>query len=113
MKRPPTLASLAAPGGSRGAAFPPDVRVQVAYVGPGIEALVTLEVAADASVDDAVLQSGMLSRIDVPRAELAFAIFGRRVDPQARLADDDRIEITRALVCDPKLARRKRAARKA
>jgi len=88
------------------------VRVQVAYVGPGIEALVTIEVAADASVDDAVVQSGILSRIDVPRAELAFAILGRRVDRQARLASDDRIEITRPLVCDPKLARRRRAARK-
>jgi uncharacterized protein len=49
----------------------------------------------------------------VPRTDLAYAIFGRRVDPAGRLAEDDRIEVTRPLVCDPKLARRRRAARKA
>jgi putative ubiquitin-RnfH superfamily antitoxin RatB of RatAB toxin-antitoxin module len=50
--------------------------------------------------------------VDVPRTDLAYAIFGRRVDPASRLAKDDRVEITRPLVCDPKLARSHRAARK-
>lgn len=88
------------------------MRVQVAYVGPETEALVTLDVAPDASVDEAVVQSGLVARIEVPRTELAYSIFGRRVDPATRLAKDDRIEITRPLVCDPKLARRRRAAAK-
>ena len=87
------------------------MRVQVAYVGPQTELLVTLDVASDASVGEAVARSGILSHVDVPRADLAYAIFGRRVDPAARLAKDDRIEVTRPLVCDPKLARR--AARQA
>jgi uncharacterized protein len=87
------------------------MRVQVAYVGPQGEALVTLDVAPDASVGEAVARSGIVARIDVPAADLAYAIFGRRVEAAARLAEDDRIEITRPLVCDPKLARRRRALR--
>ncbi|MFI4887830.1 MAG: RnfH family protein [Burkholderiales bacterium] len=88
------------------------MRVQVAYVGPGTEALVTLDVAPGTTVDEAVVQSGIVARVDVPRTDLAYAIFGRRVDPASRLAKDDRVEITRPLVCDPKLARSHRAARK-
>lgn len=86
------------------------MQVQVACVAPGLEALVTLDVAADATVEDAVAQSGLVLRIGVPRDDLAYAIFGRRTEPQARLADGDRVEITRPLACDPKLARRRRAA---
>ena len=88
------------------------MRVEVAYAGPRTEILVTLDVAADARVDEAIALSGILSHIDVPHTDLVYAIFGRRVDPSAWLAEDDRIEITRPLVCDPKLARRRRAARK-
>lgn len=85
------------------------MRVQVAYVGAQGEVLVTLDVAPDASVGEAVARSGIVARLDVPPADLAYAIFGRRVEAAARLAEDDRIEITRPLVCDPKLARRRRA----
>ena len=62
--------------------------------------------ANDATVEDAVAQSGLVLRVGVPRDELAYAIFGRRVEPDARLAEGDRVEITRPLACDPKLARR-------
>lgn len=88
------------------------MRVQVAYVGPGIEALVTLDVAPGATVDAAVALSGIVDQVELPRANLAYAIFGRRVDPATRLVEGDRVEITRPLVCDPKLARRRRAAQK-
>jgi putative ubiquitin-RnfH superfamily antitoxin RatB of RatAB toxin-antitoxin module len=59
------------------------MRVQVAYVGPQGEALVTLDVAPDASVGEAVARSGIVARIDVPAADLAYAIFGRRVEAAA------------------------------
>jgi uncharacterized protein len=86
------------------------VQVQVACVAPGLEALVTLEVATGATVEDAVTQSGIVPRIGVPPTELAYAIFGRRAEADARLAEGDRVEITRPLACDPKLARRRRAS---
>lgn len=87
------------------------MQVQVAYVGPETEALVTLDVAPDATVEDAVAQSGLVLCIGAPPGALVYAIFGRRVEPAVRLAGGDRVEITRPLACDPKLARRRRATR--
>jgi putative ubiquitin-RnfH superfamily antitoxin RatB of RatAB toxin-antitoxin module len=86
------------------------VRVQVAYVGVAQEALVTLELPHGATVDDAVAHSGLGLADDVGRGRLACAIFGRRVDRDRPLVEGDRVEITRPLVCDPKIARRRRAA---
>lgn len=85
------------------------MRVQVAYVGPGVEALIALDVAPGAVVADAVAGSHLLERISEPPDALAYAIFGRRVGSDTPLADGDRIEITRPLRCDPKLVRRHRA----
>ena len=42
--------------------------------------------------------------------DAGLAIFGQRVDGSTPLRDGDRVEITRPLVCDPKVARRARAA---
>ena len=83
----------------------------MAYVGPEGEALVTLDVARGTNVAAAAAQSGVFARIDAPRETLAYAIFGRRVEPGTIVAAGDRVEITRPLACDPKLARRRRAAR--
>jgi hypothetical protein len=90
------------------------VRILVAYVGPeGTEVLVALDVAPGATVADAVAHARVFERIGVSPDSLAFAIFGRRVTRDTLLADDDRIEVTRPLQCDPALARRKRAAAQA
>jgi putative ubiquitin-RnfH superfamily antitoxin RatB of RatAB toxin-antitoxin module len=87
------------------------MRVEVAYADAAQEILVALDVEDGCRVDEAVRRSGVLARVAAPRATLAFAIFGRRVDPAASLAPDDRVEVTRPLVCDAKTARRLRAAR--
>ena len=87
------------------------MRIQVAYVGPDAELLVDLDVPPGTSVAEAFARSGVLARITAPHDVLDFAIFGRRVDAAAALHEGDRIEITRPLRCDPKLARRRRAAR--
>ena len=87
------------------------MRVEIAWVGPMQQALVEVNLDPDATVEDAVarMAPGVLSAI--MSGELHCAIYGRRVDLATRLVDDDRVEITRPLVCDPKLARRRRAAR--
>jgi len=85
--------------------------VQVAWVGAGDEALVTLDVPEDASVDDAVAKAALGLEGEVRNGGLVCAIFGRRVEPGALLAEGDRVEITRPLACDPKVARRRRATR--
>ena len=88
------------------------MKVEVAYVGEGIEVLVGVVLAPGARVADAVACSGILDRIAQPPGTLACAIFGKRAGANAPLADGDRVEITRPLRCDPGLARRRAAERR-
>lgn len=86
------------------------MRVEVVYALPeGCDA-VRLDVPAGATAGDAVRASGMAERH--PGIDLsALGIFGRRVAPDALLAEGDRVEIYRPLALDPKDARRQRARR--
>ena len=59
-----------------------------------------LELDDGATVGDALAACG----IDAP-----VAVFGERAAPDRRLEHGDRIEVLRALVADPKDARRRRA----
>ena len=87
------------------------MRVQVAWVGAGIEALVALDLPDGACVRDAVATAALGLDDAVRDGGLVCAIFGRRVDAGAPLAEGDRVEVTRPLACDPVTARRRRAMR--
>ena len=65
-----------------------------------------VELPAGALVRDALLASGL--NLDPS----AVGIFGKRVAPDARLADGDRVELYRPLLLDPKERRRERARKK-
>ncbi len=83
------------------------------YALPDGEDAVTLTLAPGATAAEAVRASGILSRhpdIDLGRNKLG--IYGTVVEPQARLADGDRLEIYRPLAMDPKEARRRRAVKR-
>jgi putative ubiquitin-RnfH superfamily antitoxin RatB of RatAB toxin-antitoxin module len=84
--------------------------VTVVYAAPGVEATVALELPASATLADAVAASGLLARLQLDPATIAFAIFGQRADPATPLRSGDRIELTRPLLIDAKAARRARAA---
>ena len=86
------------------------MRVHVAYVAPGSELVVALDVADGATVADALRLTDVVQRIGLVPDAAGLAIFGQRVDGSTPLRDGDRVEITRPLVCDPKAARRARAA---
>jgi uncharacterized protein len=90
----------------------PSLTVTVAYAAPGVEAVLTLAIAAGATVADAVAASGLVERLALPPAATGFAIHGQRADADTPVADGDRIELTRPLRADPKQARRARAAQK-
>jgi putative ubiquitin-RnfH superfamily antitoxin RatB of RatAB toxin-antitoxin module len=60
-----------------------------------------------ATVDDALLASGWSLE-----GFTGVAIFGERVERDARLQDGDRVELLRPLSIDPKDARRRRARHK-
>jgi uncharacterized protein len=74
----------------------------------------TAEVFCDihATVGDAVKASGLLSDVAVSvMDELVASVWGRGVPFSRRVEQGDRIELTRALTVDPKLARRERFTR--
>ena len=87
------------------------MRVEVAYARPDCQRLVTVDLAAGASVRDAVWASGLADEfpgIDIERAPLG--VFGRACAGDTVLRAGDRVEIYRPLQIDPKEARRKRAS---
>lgn len=87
------------------------ITVEIVFAKPGEQLLEQLSVAADATVESVIRQSGMLERY--PEIDLAVnkvGVFGKAAPLTAKLHDGDRIEIYRPLIADPKEARKKRAA---
>jgi len=85
-----------------------NLRIEVVYAVAGVQDLVCLELADGAVAREAVEASGIIGRHDLA-AGLALGISGRRVAPERRLRDGDRVEILRRLATDPNQARRLRA----
>ena len=85
--------------------------VEVVYATPQEQVLLTVEASGDLTVEAAIERSGILRRF--PEIELAtakFGVFGKLAKRDALLHPGDRVEIYRALIADPKAARKKRAA---
>lgn len=85
------------------------MRVTVAWATAALQDVVALDVDPGATAAEAVARSGLAAAYGFDPMRTTLAIFGRRVAPGTKLADGDRIEITRPLVADPKQARRRRA----
>jgi putative ubiquitin-RnfH superfamily antitoxin RatB of RatAB toxin-antitoxin module len=86
----------------------PDLEIEIVYAHAVEQTIVRVSVAAGTTVQEALERSGMLRCIPAG-AVVAYGIFGRRVSPDHRLADGDRIECYRSLQADPRAARRARA----
>jgi putative ubiquitin-RnfH superfamily antitoxin RatB of RatAB toxin-antitoxin module len=90
-----------------------DIRVQVCYARAGMTWLREIAVPVGATVQAAIELSGMLD--DVPEIDLTacrVGIYGKLTLLDALLREQDRVEIYRPLIADPKNARRRRPARK-
>lgn len=88
-----------------------EIHVEVAYALPQVQTLLGITVPAGTTAADAVRCSGILEKhpeIDLEHARLG--VFGKHVKHDAPLRDQDRVEIYRPLIADPKEVRRKRAA---
>lgn len=85
-----------------------EITVEVVLALPGRTLLKRLVLGAGSTVADAVAAARLVGDgISVDPQRLG--IFGRRVPPEHALRDGDRVEVYRALVVDPKEARRRRA----
>ena len=85
------------------------MKVTVVWATPHVQDVVVVELSSGATIADAVRGSGFVVHYGLDPATLGFARFGVRAAADARLADGDRIEITRRLFADPMVARARRA----
>lgn len=86
------------------------IHVEVVYALPEEQRVLTLEVDQALTVEEIIVQSGVLElypEIDLNKNKVG--VFSRNVKLDATVNDKDRIEIYRPLVADPKEIRRKRA----
>lgn len=87
------------------------IDVEVAYARPDTQLILKVRVPHNATLEQAVRESGMLERfpeIDLAASELG--IFGKLNKANATLRNGDRVEIYRPLIADPKEVRKQRAA---
>jgi putative ubiquitin-RnfH superfamily antitoxin RatB of RatAB toxin-antitoxin module len=85
------------------------MKVEVVDARPQGARVASLSLPAGATVRDALAASGF----ELDLQAQAFGIFGKRARLDQPLAEGDRVEIYRALVIDPKEARRRRAQKRA
>jgi len=90
------------------------IEIEVAYATPDKQLILTLRVAADCTVYDAVRASGIdkkFPEIDLDSSKMG--VFSKLVSkPKIQtLSPGDRIEVYRPLLIDPKANRKKRAAK--
>lgn len=89
----------------------PRIQVEVAYALPERQVLLAIEVEEGTTLRDALQSSGILEQfpeIDLEKGK--FGIFGKLSKLDNVLKAQDRIEIYRQLIADPKEVRKKRAA---
>lgn len=84
------------------------MQIGVAYSEPAQQIWLTIEVSDDAKVADAIEKSGILKMF--PQIDLSaqkVGVFGRLVKLDAALRPGDRVEIYRAITCDPQTVPRR------
>jgi putative ubiquitin-RnfH superfamily antitoxin RatB of RatAB toxin-antitoxin module len=89
------------------------IDVEVAYAKPEQQEIVALKMPEGATAEQAILASGLLNSFpEIDGADLKVGIFGSVCKLDRPLRQDDRVEIYRPLIHDPKEARRQRAAKR-
>jgi len=86
------------------------ITIEVAYALPDEQLILSLDIEADCTVEEAIKRSGILD--SYPQIDLSadkVGIFGKMCKLNAKLRDKDRIEIYRKLTADPKESRRQKA----
>ncbi|MCK5876158.1 MAG: RnfH family protein [Candidatus Marithrix sp.] len=87
-----------------------EINIEVAYAKPDEQMIVNLNVAISTTVEQAIKESQILiffPEIDLQQNKIG--IFSKPCKLDTLLRDNDRVEIYRPLIADPKEARRKKA----
>ena len=86
------------------------MQVEVAYATPQKQIILPVNVPQGSTAKDAVEMSGVARKF--PEIDLEtnpMGIFGHQIKPTQILRENDRVELYRPLLCDPKEVRRRRA----
>jgi putative ubiquitin-RnfH superfamily antitoxin RatB of RatAB toxin-antitoxin module len=87
------------------------IPVEVAYALPEQQLLLKISVPEGTTAEEAVRASGILEKHpEIDLAQNKIGIFGKLTKLDAVLRENDRVEIYRPLIADPKGVRRQRAA---
>ena len=90
-----------------------EIHVEVAYAAPRRQVTKTLKLPAGSNVEQAIRASGLLDQFpEIDLAHQRVGVFGEFVRLDECLHGGERVEIYRALIADPKEARRRRAQAK-
>jgi hypothetical protein len=87
-----------------------EIIIELAYGVTRSQTILRLQVKSGTTVGEAINQSGILKQF--PEINLGLnkiGIFGKLASKDTVLSNRDRVEIYRALIADPKEARRRRA----
>ena len=91
-----------------------EIHIQLCYAEPDLQILRELTVAPGTTLQQAIIQSGVLREVDaIDLARCQVGIYGKLKEPDTVLREHDRIEIYRPLIADPMETRRRRAAHNA
>ncbi len=87
------------------------ISVEVAYALPDEQVILSCDLAAGSTVQEAIEASGILDRFpDIDLTTQKVGVFGKLKKTDQVLRDGDRVEIYRPLIADPKEVRKQRAA---
>jgi hypothetical protein len=87
------------------------IQVEVVYGRQDRQKVVKVSLGEGASVREAVEQSGLMAEFpEIDLAKNKLGIWNKLAKPEALVRDQDRVEIYRPLIADPKEVRKQRAA---
>jgi putative ubiquitin-RnfH superfamily antitoxin RatB of RatAB toxin-antitoxin module len=103
------LAADASAAGTPGATT---FAVEVCYASDAVQFRRVLQVAAGTTLEQAIVLSGVVQEVaevaEVDLATMQVGVYGKKKPLDTPLRAHDRVEIYRALIADPKHARRRR-----
>lgn len=87
------------------------LHLEIAYAPSRKQVLLRVDAHVGATVEDVIRHSGLLDQFpEIDLARNKVGIFGKLVKLDEQVRDQDRVEIYRPLIADPKEVRRQRAA---
>ena len=87
--------------------------IEVAYAKPEKQIIIPVEVDESCTVEKAIVLSDILNQfIEIDLEQNKVGVFGKAVQLTDILRENDRVEIYRPLIADPKESRRARAEKK-